>query len=271
MNISLAPGILFEIAGFPVTNTLLWTVILSLVLIVLNFFITRKMKLVPRGLQNLAEVIFEGAWGFVKSTVGNEKKAKKLFPLVFTMFIFILITNIFTFLPGAAAVEVHKADGTVPLFRAVMSDYGMVLIMTLITIITAQIVAIAVHGPFGYIGKFINLKGVFEFFKLLSKGKFKPAVLAQGFLDLFLGVMDIVGEVAKILSLSFRLFGNMFAGEVLTIVMLSLAKYIIPLPFMFLGLITAFVQAFVFAVLTLVFINMASEIDENELVEQASI
>jgi len=83
--------------------------------------------------------------------------------------------------------------------------------------------------------------------------------------------MDLIGELAKVISLSFRLFGNIFAGEVLGVVMLFLAPFFIPLPFMFLGLLTAMVQAFVFAVLTLVFITMASEIEEDELTESASI
>ena len=82
--------------------------------------------------------------------------------------------------------------------------------------------------------------------------------------------MDIVGEVAKIVSLSFRLFGNIFAGEVLSAVMLFLAPFIVPLPFMFLGLLTAVVQAFVFSVLTLIFITMASEIEEDELAESVT-
>ena len=125
-----------------------------------------------------------------------------------------------------------------------------------------QIVAIAVTGPLGYIGKFINFSGIKEFFVLISKGKFKPSVLAMGCLDLFLGFMDIIGEFAKIFSLSFRLFGNIFAGEVLGGVMLSLIPYFVPFPFMVLGLLTAFVQAFVFSVLTLVFISMASEVEE---------
>ena len=83
--------------------------------------------------------------------------------------------------------------------------------------------------------------------------------------------MDIVGELAKIFSLSFRLFGNIFAGEVLTAVILFLAPFFVPLPFMFLGLLTAVVQAFVFSILTLIFVTMASEIEEDQLAEQSTM
>ncbi len=135
----------------------------------------------------------------------------------------------------------------------------------MISVITTQIVAIFVYGPFGYIFKFINIKELKNFFLELLKGRLKLGLLGQGFLDLFLGLMDIVGEIAKIISLSFRLFGNIFAGEVLGAVFLFLAPFIAPLPMQFLGLLTAIVQAFVFSILTLIFIKMAGDIGPEEV------
>ncbi len=242
LNISLAPDILFSIGGFPVTNTMLWMTVVTLFLICLSLLVTKRMKLVPGGLQNFVEMFVGGGYDFVKSIAGTEEKTKKVFPLVFTMFVFVLMANLAVFIPGQSAVTIYNGQGMVPLFRSVMSDYGLVLAMTAVAIITIQIVAIASVGPFKYLGKFINLKSPLKF---------------------FLGLMELIGEIAKIVSLSFRLFGNIFAGEVLSIVFLSLAPFIIPLPFMFLGLLTAVVQAFVFSVLTLIFINMASEVSEE--------
>lgn len=238
---------------------------------ILFVWIAKKMKNVPGSGQNIIELLVEGSYNFVNSVTGSEKKTRRVFPFVFTLFIFILVCNLITFLPGQSALTIERAGGVVPLFRAVMSDYGLIFVMTMLAIITTQIVAIAVHGPFGYLGKFINLRGFKDFFANILKGKFKPGLIGQGFLDLFLGVMDFVGEFAKIVSLSFRLFGNIFASEVITAVMLFLAPFIVPLPFKFLGLLTAVVQAFVFAVLTLIYITMASEIEEDELAEQATI
>jgi F-type H+-transporting ATPase subunit a len=250
LNIKLAPDILFHFAGFPVTNAFFWSLVLSLFLIILTFLVRKNLKLVPGKLQNIVELLLESGYSFVKSIAGTEKKTRRVFPLVFTMFIFTLVANLAVYIPGQSAITLAKQEGFVPLFRAVMSDYSMVFVMTLITFLTTQIVAIIVHGPFGYLGKFINLKNPLQF---------------------FLGFMDLIGELAKVISLSFRLFGNIFAGEVLGAVMLFLAPFFIPLPFLFLGLLTAVVQAFVFAVLTLVFITMASEIEEDELTESASI
>ena len=250
LEIKLAPDILFYLGGFPITNTFFWSLVLSLFLIGLTFFIRKNLKLVPGRLQNIAELLLESGYSFVKSIAGTEKKTRRIFPLVFTMFLFILVANLAVYIPGQSAITLARQEGPISVFRAVMSDYSMVFVMTVITFLTTQIVAIMVHGPFGYLGKFINFKNPLQF---------------------FLGLMDLIGELAKVISLSFRLFGNIFAGEVLGAVMLFLAPFFIPLPFMFLGLLTAVVQAFVFAVLTLVFITMASEIEEDELTESASI
>ncbi|MFA5644153.1 MAG: FoF1 ATP synthase subunit a [Patescibacteria group bacterium] len=238
LNISLSPDILFYIGSFPVTNTFFWSIIVSLFLIIIFVFVGQRMKDIPSKLQNFIELLVEASYSFVESVIGPGKKAQRIFPLVATMFIFVLVSNLAVFIPGQSAISINRDGGTLSIFRAVMSDYGLVLVMTLIAVITTQIVAIAVSGPFKYIGKFFNFRNPMSF---------------------FLGLMDLVGEIAKIVSLSFRLFGNIFAGEVLGMVMLFLAPFFVPLPFMFLGLLTAVVQAFVFAVLTLVFVSMASE------------
>lgn len=265
MNISLSPEILFYIGSLGITNTLLWSLVLSLFLMIFAVSISKSLQSSPGRLQGFVEVLIEGAYDFVRNVIGSDKKAKKAFPYVFTLFIFILFANLMVYIPGQSAFTLKTEGGAVPLFRAVMSDYGMVFVITMITIILAQIVTLMVAGPLGYVGQFFNLKGIGNFFLLLFKGKVQFGILAQGCLDFFLGLMDLVGEVAKIISLSFRLFGNIFAGEVLTAVVMFLAPFFLPLPFMFLGLLTAVVQAFVFSVLTLIFLSMAS--DKGEVVE----
>jgi F-type H+-transporting ATPase subunit a len=238
LNISLAPDILFNIAGFPITNTLLWSFVLSIFLILVFVIPARNLKMIPGKFQSFLEMLVEGAYEFVESIIGPGEKAKRVFPLVFTMFIFILLANLVVYIPGQAAISINKGGEFISIFRAVMSDYGMVLVLSLISVLVIQIVAIITAGPWKYLGKFINFSNPLKF---------------------FLGIIDLIGEVAKIISLSFRLFGNIFAGEVLGMVMLFLFPFFVPLPFKFLGLLTAVVQAFVFAVLTLVFISMASE------------
>jgi F-type H+-transporting ATPase subunit a len=271
MEISLSPEILFNLGPLPITNSFLWGFFLVIAMILFFVVVAKRMKDVPGPIQNFVELFLDGAYGFIRSVTGDDKKTKKVFPFVFTIFVFTLIANLATFIPGQSAFTITRGEISVPLFRAIIADYGMVFTLTLLSIMTTQIVAIAVHGPFGYVGKFINLKGLYNFFKKLLKGKLDLGLLASGLFDVFMGVMDFVGELAKVVSLSFRLFGNIFAGEVLTAVMLFLAPFIVPLPFMLLGLLSAIVQAFVFSVLTLIYITMASEIEEDEYLEQATI
>jgi F-type H+-transporting ATPase subunit a len=235
VHVFIAPEVLFHIGNFPVSNAFFWSITLSLTLMIAALCINLNLKQRPGGVQNIVETLVEGGFGFIMSISKDESKAKKIFPLAFTMFLFILTTNLFTFLPGSAAITYDDAA----VFRAVMSDYSIVLMLTLTTVITVQIIAIIASGPFGYLGKFINFTSPLNF---------------------ILGLMEIISEIAKILSLSFRLFGNIFAGEVLLTVMLYLVPYFLPLPFMFLGLLSAVIQAFVFSLLTTIFITMAWEV-----------
>lgn len=243
LNISLSPEILFHLGSWPISNTFFWFLTVVVFLSVGAIIFGKRLKMAPGKFQSFMEMLIEGAFSFMVSIVGSERKAKKAFPLIFTMFFFVFFCNLLTFIPGQSAVTLKTAEGAVPLFRAIIADYGLVFLMTIIGVIIMQIVAIAAVGPLGYIKKFFNFSNPLNF---------------------FLGIMDLIGEIAKVISLSFRLFGNIFAGEVLGAVMLFLAPFIMPLPFSFLGLLTAVVQPFVFSVLTLVFISMASESGEAE-------
>lgn len=242
VEVSLAPEALFYIGSFPVTNAFFWELFLSAVLIGVAIRIRFFLKQNPDTFQNIVELIIEEGYNFLCSIMRDKEKARRMLPLAMTMFLFILFANLFTYLPGSSAVS----SGHLPLFRAVMSDYGIVLIMTLIAVILTQVVAIVVNGPFGYLKKFINFSSPLAF---------------------VLGLMDIIGELSKILSMSFRLFGNIFASEVLGAVMLFLMPYFLPLPFMLLGLLSAVIQAFVFSLLTVIFVSMASEVPSPEKLE----
>jgi F-type H+-transporting ATPase subunit a len=242
LEISLSPEVIFHIGSFPVTNSFLLMIGVSLFLVIIAITVGRSLKAVPKTLQNLIEIIFEGAWNFIDSILNDKEKTRKAFPFIFTLFIFFLVANLANFIPGQAALTIKEGDKLIPILRGVMADYGMVFVLTLISVITVQIVGVIICGPFGYLGKFFNFKNPLLF---------------------FVGLLEVVGEVAKILSLSFRLFGNIFAGEVLLSVFLFIFPFILPLPFMLLELVTALIQAFVFSVLTLVFIKMAGETAEH--------
>lgn len=234
-EISLKAAELFSIGSFNVTNGLLLTLVVSFVLIAFSLLFRARMKVVPGKLQGAVEMGVEGFLGLMESTLGSAKKAEKYFPLVFTIFIFILVSNLFGILPGVGSLTFGSGQHNVPLFRSPAADLNFTLAFAVISVIVTNIIGMASIGMFAHLGKFFNFKGPIEF---------------------FIGILELVSELAKIISLSFRLFGNIFAGEVLLIIIFSLAPYLVPLPFMFLEIFVGMIQAFIFAMITLVSISL---------------
>lgn len=230
MEISIAPPVLFTLAGFPVTNTLFVSVLLSAVLLLLAFRLGRGLKPVPKGFQFWVEMTFELVYNFIYTLTKSERTTKKMFPLIMTLFLFILLGNLLAYIPGIGTITFR---GTA-IYRTITSDYSLVLMMTILSIGITQAVMIWTGGIWNYVKKFINLSGVWH----------------QKPINFFLGIMDLIGEAAKVISLSFRLFGNMFAGEVLATVVGTLVPFVLPLPFALLGLLTTFVQPAVFTIFT---------------------
>lgn len=243
MHISLAAEHIFEIFGMPITNTLIMSWIAMAILIVISLVATRKLKLIPKGIQNFIEAIVELILNFIEQITGNRKEAEKFFPLVTTIFVFILISNWLGLIPGVGTIgffEVaHGHDGhTVftPLFRSANSDLNMTLAMAIVSVVATQIFGIITIGFFKHISKYISFKN--------------PGMT-------FAGILEGIAEFIKIISFSFRLFGNILAGEVLLVVIAFLLPYIAPLPFMLLEIFVGFIQALIFAMLTLVFLKIA--------------
>ena len=244
MNISLAPEALFHIGTFPFVNTLpiAWIVILGL--LVLALVVRYKMKIVPKGVQNFVEAIFEIALGIMDSVTGSRKLSYKFFPVVMTIFLFVWLSNLVEIVPGLGTIGIWEIEEgekiLIPFIRSSSADLNVTLAIALVSVISTQVLGIATLGFFKYAGKF-----------LVAPWK-QPYVVGT-----FVGLLELVAEVAKIISFSFRLFGNIFAGEVLLIVMLFLVPYIVPLPFLFLEIFVGLIQAVVFSMLTLVFMKMA--------------
>jgi F-type H+-transporting ATPase subunit a len=230
-EISLKAQHLFNIGGFGVTNGLLMTLIASLVLIIFSLVLTRKISIVPGKFQGAVEMGAEALLGLMESTLGSMKAAEKYFPLVATIFIFILTSNLLGILPGVGSLKF----GETSLFRSAAADLNFTLAFAVISVIVTNIIGMASVGVFKHIGKFFNFKSPIDF---------------------FIGILELISEIAKIISLSFRLFGNVFAGEVLLTIITFLAPYFIPLPFLFLELFVGMIQAFIFAMITLVSISL---------------
>jgi len=245
MEISISAEKIFDIAGFPVTNTLIVTFVLSFLIISASIYLNRNLKKIPKGFQNIAEYIIEALLNLCDSVTQDRKLSKKFFPIVATIFIFVILTNWVEVFPGLGTIgvfQVHHGERVlVPFIRSGAADLNLTLAVALVSVISAQILGVFTLGAGHYAGKFF-----------ISPFK-KPY-----FIGSFVGLLELISEFAKIISFSFRLFGNIFAGEVLLTVMLSLVPYIVPLPFLALELFVGFVQALVFSMLTLVFFKMAT-------------
>lgn len=241
MNISLAAEPVFHIGSFPVTNTLLTSWIAILLLLIGGFVLRKRMKDVPKGFQNIIEYVVEGMLSVMDGITGSREQTKMFFPLIATLFLFILLANWLGLVPGFGTIglrEVHEGKNIiVPFLRSTNSDLNMTLGMAIISVLAIQIFGIVLIGAAKYSKRFFN---------------FSNPIMT------FVGLIELVSEVAKLLSFSFRLFGNVFAGEVLLVVISSLVPYIVPLPFYFLELFVGFIQAMVFAMLTLVFLKVAT-------------
>ena len=236
---SLASETIAEIAGFPIRNSMLmgWMAI-ALLLIVAFFFRKKGGKIIPRGFQNFIEAIVEGLFEFFDTVTQDREQTKKFFPMVATIFLFVLTSNWMGILPGVGSIGFYEGSTFVPYFRSAYADVNMTLALAIISVVVTQIYGIWSLGFFHYAGKFfIN--------------PFKD------FIGSFVGILELVSEFAKMISFTFRLFGNIFAGEILLTVISFLAPYIAPLPFYGLEIFVGLVQALVFSLLTLVFMKMA--------------
>ncbi|MEI8097121.1 MAG: F0F1 ATP synthase subunit A [Candidatus Moraniibacteriota bacterium] len=245
MEISIAAEKLFSIGSLPITNALMVGFFVSIFLILLTQIVLRKMTLVPRGVQNVLEFVFEALLDLVESVTQDKKQARQFFPIIATIFLFVLISNWAGLLPGLGTIGLLHTVGEhstiIPFLRSTSADLNFTLALSLIAVFTVQFTGIATLGVIKYGKKFF----VSPFHKPYGIG---TAV----------GILELVSELGKMISFTFRLFGNVFAGEVLLTVMLHLVPYLLPLPFMFLEIFVGFIQAIVFAMLTLVFLKTAT-------------
>ncbi len=255
---------IFNIGSFTVTNSLLSGWITVVILATIFVLIGKKVRQVPKGLQNIFEIILEEAFNLADSVTGNRQKTEKFLPIVLTLFLFILINNWLGLLPGIGTigfVESHAGHGVfVPLFRGATADLNMTLALSLFVVVLSHISGVISLGIWAHLNKFVNIKILVETIKKAPKD---PMLLMVNPIKIFVGLIEIIGELAKVASLSLRLFGNIFAGEVLLASMMAISAYVLPIPFMFMELIVGTVQALVFAILTLAFMAIATTAEEH--------
>src|SRR3989344_2568525 len=244
-EISIKAEEIFHIGHFTVTNALLLSAITVVVLLTIGFLVKKNLKMVPGKLQSIMELMIEQILGFMESVLGSKTSALRYLPLIATIFFFVMISNWLGLMPGVGSIGVYEShEGKslfVPIFRAPAADLNFTIALAMISMISVNVLAVLALGFKKHFSKFFTLKN-----PLLS----------------FVGILEFISEFVKIISFSFRLFGNVFAGEVLLTIIVSLVPYAVPLPFLFLEIFVGFIQAFIFAMLTLVFIALATSHEE---------
>ena len=288
---------------FKVTNTMVTTWVAIFLLVLVSLIGARRPKEVPGRLQGILEMILEFFLNLAENVAGPEK-ARRFFPLVMTIFLFIVTANWMGILPGygtigrfepadevihhaeeaaeegehadlsAVKLQVFEGEGSlavlpfgsvdseisadklsevpegkragllVPFLRSANTDLNTTLAIALVAMVMVHWWGLRALGVFGHVGKYLNIRG--------------------GPIALFVGTIEAVSEVARIISFTFRLFGNIFAGEMLLVAMGFLIPLVGLIPFLGLELFVGLIQAFIFAMLTLVFATMATLSHEAE-------
>lgn len=247
MEISIAAETVTHILGVPITNSLLASIFTTIVLVTISYFATKNLKETPKGVQNVIEFAIESLYNMVQDVTKNKEKTLRFFPYVATIFLFVIVSNWMGLLPGFATIGFYEETASghevlVSFFRSANSDLNSTIALAVVSVLSIQIMGIAVLGFAQYGKKFINFSSPIAF---------------------FIGVLEIISEIAKMISFSFRLFGNIFAGEVLLTVIMTIAPFIAPVPFFGLELFVGAIQALVFAMLLLVFMNTATMAHEE--------
>ena len=253
-----------NIAGFPITNSLVNSWIALFIIVIFSLAIRRRVNLVPKGLQNMFEMIVEGFLGIFDSVTGDRKVSLKFFPLVFSFFVLILVSNWLGLLPGFGSigqVQMHEGHNIfIPYLRGATADINTTLALALIGVVASHIFGVMALGMWNHLNKFLNFKA---FMEIPGKVKEDWTVLIVNPIKAFVGLIEIIGELAKVASLTFRLFGNIFAGEVLLASMSAILAFGLPIPFMFMEVLVGLIQALIFSILILSYLSMATSAEEH--------
>src|SRR3989344_1290725 len=260
---SFAPETIILVGKFPITNTVINTILVDGFLLLLAFFVSRKTSLVPGKFQIVMEYVVGGLYNLTHSIAGN--RAKQIFPFFMTFFLFILVANWSGLIPGINTFGIvqHNEGEThiIPLIRATTSDLNTTLALAIVSLSATHIMSYRSLGLTEYLSRFIPF---FPFILSVFKGKPRFVVDKSGPINfvmsffnplvlVFVGGLELISEFVKVISLSFRLFGNIFAGEVVLETVSGIFAFIFPLPFLLLEVVVGFVQALVFAMLTMAF------------------
>ena len=261
----LPPETVLHIFSFPITNTIIGAWVSITLLVGLSYIVTRKIKLIPSRLQNMLEFALEKLLNFCKGIAG-EKNGRLFFPMVATIFLFIIVNAWLSLLPGFGSIMATNSEGEVMhLLRGANTDINMALALALVSFVFVEYFGLKTLG-LRYLKKFFNFGPFFKGVRDLVRGNLSSGLSGafMGGIHIFVGFLEMIGELVRIMSFTFRLFGNMIAGEILIVVSFFLVPLVAVIPFYGLELLVGFIQALIFGGLTLIFASLAVSHQEAE-------
>lgn len=253
---------IFHLFGLPITNGVIGGWLTVVVLVAVSFVVTRRMKIVPGRLQAAFEFLLGWVYDLCQGIAGEEN-GRRFFPFICTIFLFVAFNAWLSLVPGFGSIIVHMHGHEMELFRGANTDINTPLAIALVSFIFVEYYGLKSLG-IRYLSKFVNTGQFFRNLGGIFKGKFSLMGLFSGLVDIFVGGLEALSEFIRIISFTFRLFGNMTAGEILLLVTAFLLPWFLALPFYGLEMLVGFVQALIFSGLTLVFVTMAVAPHEAE-------
>ncbi len=248
---------LFNIGGFPVTNGMVTSWLALFVIIALSLFVGSRIRMIPGRVQSFFELLCEQFLELCDQVTNDRAISEKAFPLAIGMFIFVLINNWMGIVPGVGSLFMTTHTGeSIALLRGATADINTTLALSLFSVVASNLVGILSVGLWATLTKFVPISELFKVRQIIKN----PTLIIQIPVNIFVGLLELLGEMAKVAALSFRLFGNVFAGEVLLASMSALLAYGIPVPFLFLEFFVGIIQAFIISLLTVVYITLASQV-----------
>lgn len=244
----------FSLFGFSVANSTLFIMLIALVIICFGYFVVRKFSVKnPSGIQVAVESIYLAAFDLIQNIINDENKTRKVFPVIGALMFYLVIANIIGLIPGLEQISFNGKE----LFRTPTSDFNTTFGLALAAVVIINAISFKEKGFFGYFDQFFKIKGIWQGFK---------KSIGDGFLaivDFCIGLLDIVGEATKVISLSLRLFGNMYAGQVLAIIIMGFVAFVVPSIWLAMNLFVGVLQAVVFASLVASYYMLATAAAEE--------
>jgi len=251
---SLEPDVVFSIAGFPIASSTLMILLITLIVALLSGLMIRRFAVKPGKFQTAIELLYEQVVGLVDQITQSRKHSERIFPIIGAMLVYLTIANLIGVIPGLTEITYEGS----PIFRSPTADFNTTFGLAFAAVLVLQFVSIKDYGVLGHLGKFIKLKEVYQGFK---KGISSGLV---SLIDFFVGLLDIIGEIAKIVSLALRLFGNMYAGNVLMVIIFGAISVVLPAVWLGMNIFVGVLQAMVFSALVAAYYMLAVKPEAEE-------